>query len=217
MQQAGIPQAEGLTFFIHHSSHRVNMRNLPVILLFVLSLIGCAPTTPSLTMDRQAINSKKWNIAVLDLHYEYEGKGMIGITAYESAGRDGGRVVAGLLAAELATIPQFDVVERGMIEKVLAEQSLQMTGAVSSQSAVKLGRLVGANAIIVGEMTDYVYWNNIAGFGSTVSYSIRMIDAEDGRILMSTTISRARGFVEPLTNASLTAKEVVAQVAQKMP
>ena len=190
------------------------MRYFLFIFLFLLS--SCAPMqmAPIVSYDGHVLTSRKWNVAVLDLQYEYEAKGKIGITEYESAGRDGGRIVAGLLAAEFSTIPFFTVVERGMLEKVMAEQALQMTGATRTDSAVKIGKLVGADAVIVGELTDYVYWNNIAGFGSTVSFAIRMVDVEDGRILMSATISRPRTVVEPLTNASLTAKEVTAQLQQ---
>lgn len=190
------------------------MRYFFLTLIVILS--GCAPAAPTFTADSAALKSKKWTVAVLDLQYEYEGKGVLAGTNYESAGKDGGRIVAGLLSSELSAIPQLELVERGLLEKVMAEQSLQMTGITSSETAVEVGRLVGAEAVIVGDLTDYVYWSNLLGAGSTITFTIRMVDVENGRILMSSTVSRVRNLVEPLTNASLTAREVATQLQQKL-
>jgi hypothetical protein len=42
---------------------------------------------------------------------------------------------------------------------------------VDQEAAIQLGRLNGADAIIVGELTDFVYWKNTGATGPTVSFS----------------------------------------------
>jgi len=46
--------------------------------------------------------------------------------------------------------PYFSVVERSAIWKIMREQSLHLSGAVDQKTAVKVGRLVGAEGVILG-------------------------------------------------------------------
>ena len=181
-----------------------------IILLGVL-WVSCAPVQikPSITFDNELLFSRQWNVAVLDLNYEYEGEGQFGLGQIASGGRNGGQVMAGLLAAELSKIHNFTLVERGQIKKVLAEHALQQSGMMDTQTMSNLGRLVGADAVVTGDLIDYVLWTNPTGYGSTVSLSIRMIEVSSGKVIMSSTISRARAAMDILANAQLTTAELV--------
>ncbi|MBW1792044.1 MAG: hypothetical protein JRJ14_07250, partial [Deltaproteobacteria bacterium] len=46
--------------------------------------------------------------------------------------------------------PYFSVVERSAIWKIMREQSLHLSGAVDQKTAVKVGRLLGAEGVILG-------------------------------------------------------------------
>src|SRR5947207_14882680 len=55
-----------------------------------------------------------------------------------------------LLATDLAGNPRFRVVERERVQKLLEEQNLTKSGAVDPQTAVRLGKLLGAQYTIYG-------------------------------------------------------------------
>src|SRR3989449_6531252 len=63
--------------------------------------------------------------------------------------------IAGMLISELAANPAARVVERGQIEKLLAEQSLGASGKVTPETAAKIGKLVGARYVIAGTFIDF--------------------------------------------------------------
>lgn len=85
----------------------------------------------------------------------------------------------------------------------------------NSDKAVEIGKMSGADAVILGELTDYIIWDNVSGFGSTVSFSIRMIDVESSNVVLSAAISRARHSVDSFANAQLTAKELVETIKSR--
>jgi len=176
--------------------------------------ISCVPlqVAPTITLDKEILFAKEWNVAVLDLNYVFEEEGQASLTNYKSAGKDGGRVVANLLAAELATIENLKLIERGQIAKLLDEQALQQSGLIDSESAVKIGKMTGADAVIIGELTDYIIWDNVSGYGSTISFSIRMIELQSSRVILNAAISRARSFVDSFANTQLTSKELIESI-----
>jgi len=100
-----------------------------------------------------------------------------------------------LMTAFVAT--SFQTVERSKLAKVLDEQDLRAAfGDVDATR--KAGRLVGADAILVGEVHELLYvsaWKKGAD-GSfvkldipTVSFSVRLIDVLTGRTLWSCSCS----------------------------
>ena len=58
--------------------------------------------------------------------------------------------IADMLIGELAANPNIRVVERDQIQKVLEEQKLSTDGKVDNESAVKVGKLVGAHYMVTG-------------------------------------------------------------------
>ena len=82
-----------------------------------------------------------------------------------------GTAVAEILRTELVGLGNYTVIERGMLEQVMQEQSLQLTGAVESETAVKIGKLVGAKLVVIG---------SIVKTGSVYTINARFIDVETG-------------------------------------
>lgn len=182
--------------------------------ILLTALISCVPVqvAPTITVEKKLFKSKTWNVAVFDLDYEFEEEGTISISKYKSAGKDGGRVVAGILAAELGKLDNVNIIERQRITQLLDEQAVQQSGVVDFETAVKVGKLVGADAIVLGDLTDYVSWENIGAYGSTISFSIRMVDIQSSRVLLNASISRVHTGVEPFSAVQLTAKELVQNI-----
>jgi hypothetical protein len=82
-----------------------------------------------------------------------------------------GIAVAEILRTEIVGLGQYTVIERGMVEQVLQEQELQLTGAVDSETAVELGKLMGAQSVIIG---------SIVKTGTVYTINSRLIDVETG-------------------------------------
>ena len=85
----------------------------------------------------------------------------------------------------------FVVVEREQLAAVLREQGLGMTGAISPETAVKAGKLLGLQALVTGKITDFDADTKQSGFGGyyqqrTKTFharvSLRMVDATTGEI-----------------------------------
>jgi len=87
------------------------------------------------------------------------------------APEDLGVAVAEILRTELVGLGDYTVIERGMLEQVMHEQSLQLTGAVDSETAVEIGKLVGAKLVVTGSLVKT---------GTVYTINARFIDVETG-------------------------------------
>ncbi len=192
------------------------IKYLTAVLIPVL-FVSCTPVqvAPTVSVEKDIFFARQWNVAVLDLNYEFEEEGAVSLSKYKSAGKNGGRVVAGLLAGALAEMSNLTIIERTQITRLLDEQALQQSGVIDTETAKKVGRLTGADAVVVGDLTDYLIWEAIGSYGSTISFSIRIIDVQSGRILANAAISRVRTLVDSFANVQLTAAELVKSIKQQ--
>jgi TolB-like protein len=86
---------------------------------------------------------------------------------------DFGRFIAEELITRLHQTKKFKVIERQLLNKVVAEQKLSLAGMIDQTSAQKLGRLLGVDAIASGTVTD---------LGKSLRVNARLIDASTGEI-----------------------------------
>jgi len=70
----------------------------------------------------------------------------------------------------------FVVVERGEIDKLLSEQKLQASGATDSPTAVRLGKILGADVLLLG---------NLHKVDGNYQVNARLVSAETGAVLVS--------------------------------
>ncbi|MEO5631723.1 MAG: PDZ domain-containing protein [Nitrospiraceae bacterium] len=92
-----------------------------------------------------------------------------------------GSRVAGIVTTLLLDL-DMNMVERAELDEVLKEQVIQLTHADDAE-VLKVGKLVGAQAIIVGEVQQ---WERTGGERvSRVSLALRMIDVESGLVLFN--------------------------------
>ncbi len=92
-----------------------------------------------------------------------------------------GSRVAGMVTTLLLDL-DINIVERTKLEQVLKEQVLRLEHADDSD-ALHVGKLVGANAIVVGEVQQWE--TQEADRLGRASLSLRMIDVETGLLLFS--------------------------------
>jgi TolB-like protein len=65
---------------------------------------------------------------------------------------DLGRQISETLTATLSGEPGFTLVDRSTLARTLQEHELNLTGAVSTEAAIKVGNLVGARILITGKV-----------------------------------------------------------------
>jgi len=92
-----------------------------------------------------------------------------------------GSRVAGMVTTLLLDL-DINMVERAKLDEVLKEQLIQLTHA-DDANVLKVGRLVGAQAIIVGGVQQWERQEQART--NSVSLSLRMIDVETGQLLFN--------------------------------
>ena len=69
--------------------------------------------------------------------------------------QDIGKGIADLLVDRLVADGQYSVIERKALDKILAEQNFANSDRVDPNSAAKIGKILGVDAIIVGSITQF--------------------------------------------------------------
>ena len=98
-----------------------------------------------------------------------------------AAAQGSGARVAGIMTTLLLDL-DINIVERAKLDEVFKEQVVQLQYADDAE-VLKVGKLVGAQAIVVGEVQQ---WERTVGEQvSRVSLALRMIDVESGLVLFN--------------------------------
>lgn len=167
------------------------IRNSRILLaLLSLALISCNPQmsnqppqdeSKDLTLDLPPYAGKKQIIAVLDLDNK---------TDFEDPRI--GRGISSMLITALVNSGRFTVVERNdeVLKKIFAEQKLGQTGAVTAQTAAQVGKMLGAKAVLIGEVSEFGIRKTSAFVGvggkktitTRVVVDARMVDSETAEI-----------------------------------
>jgi curli biogenesis system outer membrane secretion channel CsgG len=130
-------------------------------ILLALSLVGAlfladataqttaAATPASATTQNQG---RKKRVAVFDFDYAT-------VQSYSSAmfgtNVDVGRGICDLLVTDLVQDGTYSVIDRKAMDKILAEQNFSNSDRANPNSAAKLGKILGVDAIIVGSVTQF--------------------------------------------------------------
>jgi curli biogenesis system outer membrane secretion channel CsgG len=86
-----------------------------------------------------------------------------------------GDIVSERLTTELVRLEKFRVAERREIQKVLGELKLQSSGATGSDPIKDLGKVLGADWLILGTLTELE--------GGRIEINARLVGVESGEIL----------------------------------
>ena len=63
--------------------------------------------------------------------------------------------IAGMLISELSANPAARLVERETLQKLIDEQNLGASGRVTPETAAKIGKVVGARYVVLGNFIDF--------------------------------------------------------------
>jgi len=95
---------------------------------------------------------RKKRVAVFDFDYATVRSG---IAAIFGSDVDVGKGVSDLLVKRLVQDGTYSVIERKAMDKILAEQNFSNSDRANPNSAAKIGKLLGVDAIIVGSITQF--------------------------------------------------------------
>ncbi len=79
--------------------------------------------------------------------------------------RNIGTGIAEMMVTALSDTKKYTLIERSKLDAVLEEQKLGASGAVTAQTAAKIGRLLGAQYIITGSVTEFGIKDSKIGVG----------------------------------------------------
>ena len=85
-----------------------------------------------------------------------------------------GKAVAAMLVTEFSGRDGMQVVERRQLNDLLMEQRLALSGRVDENSAVEIGKLLGA---------QYVFHGQVASIAGNLRLDIRAVDVETGEVI----------------------------------
>lgn len=136
------------------------------------------------------------------------GRPTIGVAEFKNESGAGwwsggvGWELSGMLSNELAATRAFTVVERAKLESVLAEQNLGASGRVASGTAASIGKITGAQYLVMGTVTAYEEDTKSTGGGISfggvslggkserayLAIDLRVVDTTTGEIAYTRTI-----------------------------
>jgi curli biogenesis system outer membrane secretion channel CsgG len=143
---------------------------------------------------------RKKRVAVMNFDY---GTVRSDVAAIWGTDQDIGKGIADLLVQQLVNDGKYSVIERKVLDKILAEQNFSNSDRADPTSAAKIGKVLGVDAIIIGSITrfgrdDHKTTVGAGGFGlgkfgvggvqkrdakAVCSISARMVDTSTAEIL----------------------------------
>ena len=95
---------------------------------------------------------QKKRVAVLNFDYATV---QSGVAAIFGSNQDIGKGIADLLVDRLVASGAYAVIERKALDKVLAEQNFSNSDRADTNTAAKIARILGVDAVIVGSITQF--------------------------------------------------------------
>lgn len=125
------------------------------------------------------------------------GRARLAILPFVSIGGKGstsGRIVSERLVGPMTNEKAVEVVERALLESVMNEQRLQVSGVVDSRSVKELGKVLNADAIVTGTVMTLK--------DDRVEIIAHLIDAETAKVISVATAKVEQDWSESLFDDS---------------
>jgi curli biogenesis system outer membrane secretion channel CsgG len=143
---------------------------------------------------------RKKRVAIFDFDYATV---HADVAALFGSDVDVGKGISDLLVTYLVKDGSYSVIERKAMDKIMAEQNFSNSDRANPNSAAKIGKLLGVDAIVVGSITQFgnetknlnlggagggLIGHGLGGFGhkkskAIVALTARMVDIDTGEIL----------------------------------
>jgi TolB-like protein len=147
------------------------MRTLVIVSLLALSCVTARATTADSTATRNVV-------AIMDFknngHKDYD---------YLKSS------LSSMLATTFALSNRIQVVERSQLKKIVSEMKIGMSGLVDAKQAAHVGKVAGANMVVLGSFTN---------LGAAIRVDAKVINVETGIIIPKATASAKADKIDQL-------------------
>jgi len=109
-----------------------------------------------------ALGQTKKRVAVFNFEY---GTVSSSVAQIFGTNMDVGKGIADLIVERLVQSGTYSVIERKALDKILAEQNFSNSDRVDPNSAARLGKILGVDAIIIGSITQFGRDDKSVGVG----------------------------------------------------
>ena len=123
---------------------------------FVFSLVLAAALSASATAQQ------KKRVAVINFDYATVRSSVAAIWGTD---QDIGKGIADLIVEKLVASGKYSVIERKALDKILSEQNFSNSDRADPNSAAKIGRVLGVDAIVMGSITQFGRDDKSTGVG----------------------------------------------------
>lgn len=120
---------------------RMSRKIATLSLVLAVSFAAAAQTAP-----------RKKRIAIMDFDYATVHEGVSQIFGQDV---DIGKGITAMLENDLVKDGTYSIIERGAMDKILAEQNFSNSDRADPNTAAKIGKLLGVDAIVVGSITQF--------------------------------------------------------------
>jgi TolB-like protein len=160
--------------------------------LFFFSLIltfsSCTGNIRTDTRDRALRDAAK-NLRAIDKETPIKKVALLGFDVIGDSQRDYGSYITEKLTHELVKRGHYSVVERRKIDKIIKEQNLWQSGIINLDSALRIGRILAVDSIILGTLRIQ---------GDRVELLAKLVNSQSGLISKSISVSfRDRSALAP--------------------
>ncbi|MGH9500960.1 MAG: CsgG/HfaB family protein [Terriglobales bacterium] len=175
------------------------MKRVVLYLAVLATLAGLVPAASAQAAATPATGRKK-RVAIFDFDYATVHSSVAALFGQDV---DVGKGISDLLVTDLVKDGSYSVIERKALDKILKEQNFSNSDRADPNSAAKIGKLLGVDAIIVGSITQFGNetkntgvgggGGGFGGFGlggfshkkskAIVAMTARIVDIDTGEIL----------------------------------
>jgi len=131
----------------------------------------------------EKIESAQYRNTIAVLDFENQSK--------DAVDKNIGAGASELLVTRLSETGKFRIVERKRLSRLIDEIALGQTGMVSEETAVQAGKIVGADIIVLGSVSE---------LGGYFNLNVRLIEVDTGTILISTAEEIEKGLLVSSTS-----------------
>jgi len=132
------------------------MKKTALFLIMMIMIAGMSAVA-------SAAEFKKTKVAVVD----FQENGAFDV-------KDVGKIVAEWFTTALVNTGRFDVIERRLLQQILEEQKMGVTGLIDPRSASRLGKVLGVKTVVSGTVQSYDGVSEI---------NVRLLNVETGSII----------------------------------
>lgn len=170
------------------------------ILASIMVVLALAAGLAERPAGAQSAAGRRPRIAILDFDYATV---QTNSAAIFGTNVDVGRGITDLFVTDLVKNGTFSIIERKALDKVMSEQNFSNSNRADPNSAAKIGKLLGVDAIVEGSITEFGNetkktnlggggggWNGfgLGGFGhsnskANVGITARLINIDTGEIM----------------------------------